>query len=509
MPEFERDAAHQKFLEIAFAYALLSDERRRKHYDATGNTAGSVAVDDNGFDWNVFYKTQFAECVTLEALDGFKKEYQGSEQEKRDVLEVYKIVHGNMDRLFERVMCSNPLDDDIRFRTIIEEAIEAKEVRMYEPFENDTELKRLKRRNKAAKEGKEAEEYAKELGVYEDLNDGTEESKLAAMIQKRSSNRAQLFLGNLEAKYAPKKETKRKVNPPSEEEFQKIRETFPNLHRKSMTGTIGSVLPPRKKTAPTEEEVATEASSEMGQASDDGDVDMDRQESSSEDGKEGEPLETSPSKPKRAVKGSKTAEKVVEKKVPAKASTNVGPVMTAKSKKGIVKGNDPVDDEDVQMVDAESDSIEEVPKPARSTRATKRSKIAGNATENQASAERESSKNVPVKKMNGKDGNTKGYSVKFDRDIVMVSLESESEKEVPKLAKAKRVTQASRGAQKAAAEVPVEEVPVGVSVKKVTAKKAALEKDPLKKVPVKKVPMKRTAPTKGIAKGHIAEDDED
>lgn len=34
----DKEAAHIKFQEIAFAYAVLSDERRRKRYDSTGRT---------------------------------------------------------------------------------------------------------------------------------------------------------------------------------------------------------------------------------------------------------------------------------------------------------------------------------------------------------------------------------------------------------------------------------------------------------------------------------------
>ena len=34
----DKDSAHTKFQEIAFAYAILSDQRRRKRYDTTGRT---------------------------------------------------------------------------------------------------------------------------------------------------------------------------------------------------------------------------------------------------------------------------------------------------------------------------------------------------------------------------------------------------------------------------------------------------------------------------------------
>ena len=51
--ESEKEAANKKFQEIAFAYAVLSDDRRRKRYDLTGSTAETLE-DDDEFDWLKF-----------------------------------------------------------------------------------------------------------------------------------------------------------------------------------------------------------------------------------------------------------------------------------------------------------------------------------------------------------------------------------------------------------------------------------------------------------------------
>jgi hypothetical protein len=71
-----KDAANKKFQEIAFAYAILSDERRRKRYDTTGNTSESLDLDDDDFNWTDFFREQYAAVVTAEALDRIKKDYQ-------------------------------------------------------------------------------------------------------------------------------------------------------------------------------------------------------------------------------------------------------------------------------------------------------------------------------------------------------------------------------------------------------------------------------------------------
>ena len=72
-------SAHTKFQEIAFAYAILSDTKRRARYDATGNTAESLEEDDGDFDWVDFFRSQSEQVMSVDAMDKFKSEYQGSE----------------------------------------------------------------------------------------------------------------------------------------------------------------------------------------------------------------------------------------------------------------------------------------------------------------------------------------------------------------------------------------------------------------------------------------------
>lgn len=230
-----RDAAHSRFQEIAFAYAILSDERRRKRYDSSGNTSESLDLDDDDFNWSDFFREQWAHAVTGESLNTLKSTYQGSDDEKRDVLRVYKSSKGNLNSVFRTVMLSNPLDDEGRFCRYIDEAIANGEVEAHEAYKNEPTRRREHRHENARREGKEAEDYAKKLGVYEELFEGKpsrkkkdtvdDESGLAALIQQKSKGRAANFLDNLEAKYASgakntKKGKKRLVNEPPEEAFE-------------------------------------------------------------------------------------------------------------------------------------------------------------------------------------------------------------------------------------------------------------------------------------------------
>ena len=68
--------ASLKFQQLGFAYAVLSDEKKRSRYDLTGKK-------DEGFDfgpgedgWEAYFEELF-ERVTTGKLDDMKKEYQG------------------------------------------------------------------------------------------------------------------------------------------------------------------------------------------------------------------------------------------------------------------------------------------------------------------------------------------------------------------------------------------------------------------------------------------------
>ena len=232
----DRATAHARFQEIAFAYAILSDERRRKRYDTTGNTSESLDLDDDDFSWTDFYREQWADAVTGESINKLKTTYQGSDEEKRDVLEVYKSSEGDLNTVFQTVMLSNPLDDEERYRGYIDKAVADGEVEAYEAYTNESARKKERRHEKARREAMEAEEYAKKFEGYEELfqgkpsrkrkGKGDDEAGLAALIQQRSKRGAASFLDTLEAKYAGRAKAKKKgknaaEDEPPEEAFEK------------------------------------------------------------------------------------------------------------------------------------------------------------------------------------------------------------------------------------------------------------------------------------------------
>jgi DnaJ family protein C protein 9 len=66
--------AHSKFQEIAFAYAILSDEARRRRYDSTGSLE---EAEDGDFDWKEWFSEMWDGIVNGDTIREFKEKYQG------------------------------------------------------------------------------------------------------------------------------------------------------------------------------------------------------------------------------------------------------------------------------------------------------------------------------------------------------------------------------------------------------------------------------------------------
>ncbi|CAG9943816.1 unnamed protein product [Clonostachys rosea f. rosea IK726] len=238
-PEDQKEKAHEAFQSVAFAYAILSDPARRKRYDQTGSTSESI-VDSDGFDWSDFYREQFKDSISADAIEKFAKQYKGSDEEKDDLLNAYEQSEGNMDGIYESVILSDVLEDDERFRQIIDQAIQDERVPNFSAYSKESKRKREARvrraKTEAESEAKEAEEYAKELGVHDKLfgkkkgkkGKGSSEDDLAALILKRQQDRSSdNFLDRLAEKYAApskgKKGKKRALpDEPPEEAFQAV-----------------------------------------------------------------------------------------------------------------------------------------------------------------------------------------------------------------------------------------------------------------------------------------------
>jgi DnaJ homolog subfamily C member 9 len=70
-----KEEAHTKFQEIAFAYAILSDETRRKRYDTTGSLEEG---EEGEFDWKEWFSEMWDGIVNGDTIKEFKDRYQGT-----------------------------------------------------------------------------------------------------------------------------------------------------------------------------------------------------------------------------------------------------------------------------------------------------------------------------------------------------------------------------------------------------------------------------------------------
>lgn len=151
-----------------------------------------------------------------------------------------------MGKIYQKIMVSNPVDDEERFRAIINEAIEKDEVEAFPLFTEESQKSIDQRIARAKREGEEAEDYAKEIGVHDKVFGGkgkakgkgkgeSDMSSLAAMIQQRQKSRSDDFLDNLAEKYgaAPKKKGKKRAPSPDEPPEEAFERTAKRKTRKS------------------------------------------------------------------------------------------------------------------------------------------------------------------------------------------------------------------------------------------------------------------------------------
>ncbi|KAF9464684.1 hypothetical protein BDZ94DRAFT_1320822 [Collybia nuda] len=161
--------ASVKFQQIGFAYAVLSDEKRRLRYDTTGRTdeGFDLSVGDDG--WEAYFEELF-ERVTREKLDEMKKEYQGSPQEIHDLKDAYIESNGSIEGIMSRVPHST-YDDEARFIITISELIMKGDLPSLSAWEMSSkdEKSKLVRKKQSQKEAKEAEKLARELGVWDEF----------------------------------------------------------------------------------------------------------------------------------------------------------------------------------------------------------------------------------------------------------------------------------------------------------------------------------------------------
>ncbi|XP_061692529.1 dnaJ homolog subfamily C member 9 [Syngnathoides biaculeatus] len=191
--------ATEKFQVLGKLYAVLSDKEQRAIYDEQGLVDEESDVLNQDCCWEDYWRLLFPKITVQDILD-FEKQYKGSEEERKDLLQLYTQHQGDMDAILASALCSSQ-DDEPRLGDIIRAAIKSKDVEEFPAFAQESDKKKRARRKRADRERQEAEEMQKELGL------GQEDESLMMMIKQRHASREQnfnSFLSGLEAKYSKK-----------------------------------------------------------------------------------------------------------------------------------------------------------------------------------------------------------------------------------------------------------------------------------------------------------------
>ncbi|KAH9934751.1 uncharacterized protein B0H18DRAFT_1114610 [Fomitopsis serialis] len=161
--------ASLKFQQIGFAYSVLSDEKWRSRYDKTGKTDDGAGLSPGEDGWEAYFEELF-DSVTREKLDDDKKRYQGSLEEIEDVKQAYVETNGCIGDIMNHVPHSTH-DDEARFIVMISKLIKDGTLPSLPEWESSSKDERAKlvRSKQSQKEANEAEELAKELGVWDEF----------------------------------------------------------------------------------------------------------------------------------------------------------------------------------------------------------------------------------------------------------------------------------------------------------------------------------------------------
>ncbi|CDO68337.1 hypothetical protein BN946_scf184799.g64 [Trametes cinnabarina] len=211
--------ASVRFQQLGFAYAVLSDDARRKRYDLSGKTDEGADFGPGEGGWEAYFEELY-DRVTRDKLDELKKEYQGSAEEVEDLKKAYTETEGSLEDMMLHIPHST-YEDEARFIVIITDLIKKGELPLLPRWESSTkdEKAKLVRKKQAQKEAKEAEALAKELGVWDEFYgsgkpgarktkgkgkqsaaDEEDTSALQALILKKRKN-MDSFFDSLAAKY--------------------------------------------------------------------------------------------------------------------------------------------------------------------------------------------------------------------------------------------------------------------------------------------------------------------
>jgi DnaJ homolog subfamily C member 9 len=182
--------AAKMFHAITAAYQILCNSELRSEYDETGviphNEDDDVEFNAEGKEnpWKDYFDRIFGK-VSLGDIEAFAMKYKCSDEEKRDVIKEYVAQQGNLCKMMDYVMLSEPRDAQRWVEDYIQPAIDSGEVSsLYTDKMNKTLQQLLK---KAEKEY--SEERVGDEGMNDDAIDKSEDIVEAGKEASRSGKK--------------------------------------------------------------------------------------------------------------------------------------------------------------------------------------------------------------------------------------------------------------------------------------------------------------------------------
>lgn len=213
----------EKFQVIQKIYELLKDDDLRKVYEDTGAWPEDeqFTLDDASLG-----------RIDAHAISEFKKMYIGSEEEQNDIIRLYNEGEGDIFHIIDKLFFANILTDESRIESIINDLISKDKVEQKTKGVRSQKY-RDRKMKQAKKEAKEAEETLKQLGI------GSSMDSLQQAIAKRSAQRMDSFIDELEKKYggSGKTNTKRKGSKPQADDASTPAKKSKNLQAASSSSS--------------------------------------------------------------------------------------------------------------------------------------------------------------------------------------------------------------------------------------------------------------------------------
>jgi DnaJ homolog subfamily C member 9 len=192
--------ASKKFHAITAAYQILCDVELRTEYDDTGTIPNSNDVDDDfnaeGKEnpWKDYFDRIFGK-VSLGDIEAFAMKYKCSDEERRDVIKEFISQKGNLVKMMDYVMLSEPRDAQRWVEDYIQPSVDSGEIQTsYSATMNKT-LQQLQKKAEKEYSKEELEEdndtndEEMDANVHDDDDETEDENEVPQRKQRPASTR--------------------------------------------------------------------------------------------------------------------------------------------------------------------------------------------------------------------------------------------------------------------------------------------------------------------------------